>query len=98
MTRDREWASELIQLNGGTKCKPLRCNVDNEGYDGSKRFTGNPEWNGMYWRVKELRQLIHHSCEKFNIKPETAIPDLSKLTPGEAKKIVVMMRLNEQLK
>jgi hypothetical protein len=98
MTRDRAWASKLIELNGGTKCKPLHFNVDNAGYDGSKRFTGNPEWNDLYWSVKELRQLVLPSCEKFNIDPETAIPDDSKLTPGEAKKIVMNIRWNEQLK
>jgi hypothetical protein len=98
MTRDREWASKLIELNAGTKCKPLPYNVDNEGYDGSKRFTGIPKWNGLFWSVKELRQLVLPSCEKFHIDPETAIPDDSKLTPGEAKKIVMNIRWNEQLK
>jgi len=98
MTRDSVWASKLIGLNGGTKCKPLPCNVDNDGYEGDLRFTGTPAWNGLYWSVEELRNLIRRSCEKYNIEPETLIPDGSLLTPGEAKKRVNQLRMKKQLK
>jgi len=98
MTRDRDWASELIKLNGGTKCKPLPGNVDNKGYDGVDRFKGTPEWNDMDWTVDELRHLVQKACTEFNFQPETVIPDHSKLRPGAAKREVLNMRLNQQLK
>lgn len=97
MTRDRAWASKLIKLNGGTKCKPLHCNVSNAGYNGSTRFTGTPDWNGMFWEVNELRELVRVSCEKYGIQPEAAVPLGSKVTPGEAQRIVMRMRLDKQL-
>jgi hypothetical protein len=96
MTRDPAWASKLIKLNGGVKCKPLQYNVNNAGYDGSKRFTGTPDWNAMFWKVNELRELIRESCKKYSIKPEDAIPLGSEVTPGEAQNIV-MRRLNKKL-
>lgn len=97
MTRDEEWASKLIKLNGGTKCKPLHCNVDNEGYDGSKRFTGTALWNGFYCPVKVLRELIRPMCQKYGLDEKEAVPDNSKITPGEASKIVAGMRLRKIL-
>ena len=50
MTRDEDWASQLIRLNGGTKCKPLPTNIDNQGYSAAKRFGENEEakWNKMF--------------------------------------------------
>jgi hypothetical protein len=97
MTRDPAWASKLIELNGGLKCKPLQYNVNNAGYNGSKRFTGTPDWNEMFWEVNELRELIRESCKRYSIKPEDAIPLGSEVTPGEAQNIVMEMRLDEQL-
>ena len=97
MTRDQVWASKLINLNGGTKCKPLHRNVDNQEYDGSKRFTESPVWNEFFWPVKDLRELVRPMCEEFDITPETAVPDNAKLTPGEAKKTVMKLRLEKQL-
>lgn len=97
MTRDKAWASKLIKLNGGAKCKPLHCSVSNAGYDGSMRFTGTPDWNDMFWEVNELRELVRASCEKYGIKPEAAVPLGSKVTPGEAQRIVMRMRLDKQL-
>jgi hypothetical protein len=97
MTRDEEWASKLIKLNGGTKCKPLHCNVNNEGYDGSKRFTGTALWNGFYWPVGALRELIRPMCQKYGLDEKEAVPDNAKLTPGEANKIVSGMRLRKIL-
>eukprot|EP00977_Amphora_coffeiformis_P011478 scaffold2767_cov177-Amphora_coffeaeformis.AAC.52 len=97
MTRDQGWASKLIKLNGGTKCKPLCYNVDNHNYDGSKRFMEAPVWNEFFWKVEDLRGLVQPMCKKFNIAPETAVPDGAKLTPAEAKKTVMNLRFKEQL-
>jgi hypothetical protein len=97
LTLNSVWASKLINLNGGTKIKPLLGNVDNEGYNGSIRFTETPMWNNFYWPVKELRELVRPTCEEFEISPETAIPDDKKLTPGEAMRIARGMGLQKQL-
>lgn len=91
MTRDKDWASKLIQLNGGTKCKPLPTNVDNPGYSGDRRFAGEPKWNGLYWPVEQLRDYVRPFCEKHKINPSEAIPDDAKLTPGEANTIVLSL-------
>jgi hypothetical protein len=84
MTKDRDWASELIHLNSGLKCKPLPTNVDNPGYTGVLRFTETPEWNDLFWRVEKLRDYVRPLCEKLNVNPSEAIPDGMQLTPGEA--------------
>jgi hypothetical protein len=42
MTTNKDWATKLIGLNGGSKVKPLPGNIDNVGYDGSLRFTEEP--------------------------------------------------------
>ena len=97
MTCKQDWASKLIKLNGGAKCKPLCYNVDNDGYDGSQRFMENPMWNGFFWNVEDLRGLVRPMCEKFNIAPETVVPDGAKLTPAVAKKIVMELYLEKQL-
>lgn len=97
ITQKEEWASELAQLNGGTKCKPLPFNVDNLGYDGTKRFVGQPQWNSLFWPVKNLRDLVRFFCEKHMLDPIKAIPDNAKITPGEAIKIVLRMEIEKRL-
>ena len=97
MTRDPSWASKLIKLNGGTKCKPLPYNIDNPDYDGSRRFTENPLWNELFWSEEELRESVRLICKKYDIAPETAVPDDAKLTPAEATKIVMKLVLKKQL-
>lgn len=97
ITNDPAWATKLIKLNGGTKCVPLRYNVDNEGYDGSTRFTEVPRWNDFYWPVEDLRKLVAPMCTKYGIDPEKAIPDGAQLTPAEANIIVLNMRMKKQL-
>jgi hypothetical protein len=47
MTKERDWASELIELNDGAKCKPLPYNVDNVDYTGAKKFVGPAQWNDL---------------------------------------------------
>lgn len=97
ITNDQAWASKLINLNGGTKCAPLRYNVDNVGYDGSTRFTEVPRWNDFYWPVEDLRKLVGPMCTKYGIDPEKAVLDGAQLTPAEANRIVLNMRMNKQL-
>lgn len=97
MTKEKEWASKLITLNGGTKVKPLPTNVDNSGYAGPKRFTGTPQWNSLFWSVGELRDLVSIFCNEHNLNPAEAIPDGAKLTPGEAIQIVAALHLQRQL-
>lgn len=97
ITNDQAWASKLINLNGGTKCAPLRYNVDNVGYDGTTRFTEVPRWNDLYWPVEDLRKLVGPMCTKYDIDPEKAILDGAQLTPAEANRIVLNTRMKKQL-
>jgi hypothetical protein len=96
MTKETEWATKLITLNGGTKVKPLPTNVDNLGYAEPRRFTGIPQWI-FFWSVEELRDLVSTFCNKHNLSPAEAIPDGAKLTPGEAIQIVAGLHLQLQL-
>jgi len=96
ITKEEDWASELITLNGGTKCKPLPSNVDNPGYNGTKRFTGPPQWNSLYWPVENLRDLVRFFCEQYELDPMEAIPDNAILTPGEAITTVIGLELERR--
>jgi len=86
MTKDADWASELIKLNGGTKCKPLPGNVRNQGYTGSQRFEGEAEWNSMELSVEEQREVVQDFCQKHDLDPIQVIPNGSRFSPGEAMK------------
>jgi hypothetical protein len=97
ITKEEEWASELVQLNGGTKCKPLPTNVDNQGYDGTKRFVGPPQWNSLFWPVENLRDLVRFFCEKYSLDPIQAISDNAKITPGEAITTVLGLEIEMRL-
>lgn len=98
MTRDEAWASKLITLNGGVKCKPLPRSVDNEGYDGTQTFRETPKWNSMYWPVAKLRELVGPFCDKNNIDVTKVIPDGTKCTPAEALKIVFQLKIKAETK
>jgi hypothetical protein len=76
----------LIELNGGTKFKPLPYNVDNVDYTGPKRFEGPAQWNDLFWLVEELRDFVKDFCQEHNLDPTEA-----RYTPGEAMKIVAML-------
>mmetsp|Transcript_15759 Transcript_15759/g.23191 ORF Transcript_15759/g.23191 Transcript_15759/m.23191 type:complete len:387 (-) Transcript_15759:1175-2335(-) len=99
MTKDEDWASQMIRLSGGTKCKPLPTNVDNQGYSGAKRFSETEEakWNKMFWSVGQLRDLIRPFCEEHNLDPDEVVHDNEQVTPGEAAKAAVELQVNQQL-
>jgi hypothetical protein len=96
MTRDSDWASELIALNCGTKCKPLPENVDNEEYTGAKRFVGAARWNDMVWSVENLRDFVQDFCGKHNLIPTEAIPDGANYTPAEAMRVVAELQWKKE--
>jgi hypothetical protein len=56
LTRDQDWATTLVQLNCGSKIKPLIGNVDIRDYDGTNVFDEVPMWNAMDWSVTQLRE------------------------------------------
>ena len=84
MTEDADWASELIKLNSGTKCKPLPGNVRNQGYTGAQRFEWEAEWNNMDLSVEEQREVVQDFCQKHDLDPIHVIPNGSRFSPGEA--------------
>jgi hypothetical protein len=86
MTTNKDWATKLIGLNGGTKVKPLPCNVDNVGYDGSLRFTEAPLWNTLSWTVPQLRALVAPFCKEIGLDREAVVPSDAKYSPSEAFK------------
>ena len=84
LTFDKKWATKLTSLNGGVKIKPLAGNVENKGYDGTKRFVGTPEWNDLQWSVNQLRELIGPFCLKHSLDKAEVVPNDAKYTPKEA--------------
>jgi hypothetical protein len=97
MTRDSDWASELISLNGGTRCKPLPGNVDNDGYTVATRFVGLARWNDMVWSVETLRDFVQAFYEKHNLIPTEAIPDGANYTPAAAMRVVAELEWQKQM-
>jgi hypothetical protein len=75
LPRDQDWATTLVQLNGGSKIKPLIGNVDNRDYNGIGVFDEVPTWNAMDWSVTHLRELIRPRCVQNNLNPESIVPD-----------------------
>lgn len=101
ITKNPAWASQLILLNGGTKCKPLPTNIGNLGYTGATRFDVNvkAEWNQMFWPVTALRDLIRPFCAKHFLNPSTVVPDdQQEITPGEAMRMALELQMQDQLK
>jgi hypothetical protein len=84
LTYNKKWATKLVSRNGGVKIKPLAGNVDNEGYDGTDRCVGTPEWNGLPWSVAQLRELIGPFCLKHGLDKAEVVPDDAKYTPKVA--------------
>jgi hypothetical protein len=84
LTKEKDWATEMIGLNGGTKIMPLYGNVNNADFAISGPFEGNPEWNSLVWSVEGLRDLIRPLCEKDHVDPECVVKDGEPCTPGVA--------------
>jgi hypothetical protein len=74
MTTNKDWATKLIGLNGGSKVKPLPRNIDNVGYDGTLRFTEAPLWNTLYWTVPQLQALVAPFCKEHGLDQEAVVP------------------------
>lgn len=85
MTTNEAWATTLVGLNGGAKCKPLFGNVNNPNYTLVGDFTGVPVWNTLQWSVEALRELIRPNCEKFQVDPTVVVPDGAIMTPVVAQ-------------
>lgn len=95
LTKNTNWASKLVKLNGGTKIKPLYGNVDNTDYKEFSPFVGVPVWNELTWDVDTLRELIRPDCAENSIDPSDSdlIPDGAVMGPREA-----MGRLRSKLR
>jgi hypothetical protein len=84
MTSNRDWATTLVGLNGGSKIKPLYGNVNNTDYKIYLKFSGVPDWNTLPWTIECLREFIRPDCEACNIAPATVVPDSTLMSPVEA--------------
>jgi hypothetical protein len=49
LTKDREWANTMININGGVKILPMEEVVYNPKQRHDDRFTEAPIWTEMYW-------------------------------------------------
>jgi hypothetical protein len=96
ITTDREWATKLIKLNGGEKIKPLAKNVDNEGYNGVKRFLEVPQWNNLSWTLSQLRFLVGPFCLECGLDPTVVVPAGSNFSPSEALKNAKFLRAHKE--
>jgi hypothetical protein len=91
ITTNKEWASTLIKLNGGSKIQPLFGNVNNGNYTnfGSFPEDEDAQWNDLRWDVETLRELIRPSCMTHSLDPLTVITeDLLPLNPRTAMALV----------
>lgn len=76
LTKDPAWATELVQLNGGRKIKPLVGNVDNKNYEQGKKLVGIPRWNELPWSLRSLQDLVR-PLYPFEGSVEEIIPALA---------------------
>jgi hypothetical protein len=89
LTKNKDFATGLVALNGGRKIKTLFGNVDNSNYRRTGRFEGPPEWNDMPWSAETLRDLIRPQCDNYKIRPEELVPDGASMKPRKALDLVV---------
>ena len=54
LTKDREWANEMIAINGGVKILPMEEVIDNPRERASAQFKEIPGWTGMFWDDKDI--------------------------------------------
>jgi hypothetical protein len=66
--------NEVEQAQWRRKIKPLVKNIDNDGYTGAERFSGEPEWNDLSWTVHQLRFLVDPYCLKHGLDLVEIIP------------------------
>ena len=85
LTRNRDWATTLVNLNGGAKIKPLHGNVNNTDYELTGDLTGVSDWDSLPWSVETLRELILPACQKHDMDPTKVVPDGAIMTPVEAQ-------------
>jgi hypothetical protein len=81
LTTKRDWATTLVDLNGGAKIKPLHGKVNNADYELVGNSTGVPDWNSLPWSVETLRELILPNCQKHGKDPTEVVPDGTIMTP-----------------
>jgi len=84
LTARKAWASKMVALNQGLLIRPLVGNVENEGYDGTSRCMGPPEWNNLQWSVPQLRELVRPACRKVGLDPGEVVPYGVKWRPAQA--------------
>ena len=56
LTKDEEWADEMIKINGGVKILPVDHVVGNPKGGSVEPFTEKPQWTGMGWNIDHLHK------------------------------------------
>ena len=55
LTKDKQWATNMKDINGGVKILPVDGVIDNPRGDSVKAFVEDPQWTGMTWRLPDLQ-------------------------------------------
>lgn len=58
LTKDKDWANDIIAINGGVKILPMEEVINNPRKRPDERFTEIPEWTGMYWDEADIKALV----------------------------------------
>ena len=55
MVKEKEWANELVRLNGGVQILPVDQVINNpRGSNVGEPFQAAPEWNDMVWKLSDI--------------------------------------------
>jgi hypothetical protein len=55
LTKDEQWATKMININGGVKILPVEGVINNPKGGSVEPFKEDPQWTGMTWRIPDLR-------------------------------------------
>jgi hypothetical protein len=85
LTKDTNWATKLVKLNGGMEIVPLRGNITND-WDIWEPFDQEPVWKRMDWEVSCLQDLVRPKCKELGLEAEKEIT--KSMLPKSAQQLV----------
>lgn len=88
LTKDVEWADEMININRGVKILPVDHVIDNPKGDSVEPFTEKPQWTGMGWSIAHL-----HNFATLLGDPDVSSNLREGMTPEQVKHLHARRKL-----
>jgi hypothetical protein len=85
LTKEEDWATKLVKLNGGMKIVPVHDNISNDRQIWEP-FTQDPVWKPLEWEVTCLQDLVRLECEESGLVVEEVINE--PMLPRSAMRLV----------